>query len=162
MGFTVLQTRRASDAGWIEKGAQCSDVSGVRQEKINSIRDPMRPLLPRCGYPQKLWITVWMTEVRRLHKGFKNVTHSNWSFFSHPILSCGINGLHARFQTLGVNRSSRLGRLENSSRVCITSSRDTAQRPAVSEKFVRQFTNLRVLSHLLVKSNRAVRASHGS
>jgi hypothetical protein len=40
------------------------------------------------GYPQKLWISVWMTHIRQKRKAYKGAPQSHWSFFSQPISSC--------------------------------------------------------------------------
>jgi hypothetical protein len=69
-----------------QKGAQFSGVGPWLQDRN---KPPRRSLAiareSDLGYPQKLWISVWMTGHLKLAKGFSNVTSSNWLFFSQPI-----------------------------------------------------------------------------
>jgi hypothetical protein len=72
------------------------------------------------GYPQSLWISVWMTHVRQRRQPCRNVTLSNCSLFHQGISSCFINGLRSPADIFHVMSSSTWGCADNSSRVCIT------------------------------------------
>ena len=72
------------------------------------------------GYPQSLWISVWMTEHRRTLKPCRNVTLSNCSIFHQGISPCAIKGLRDPADISHLILSSTWGAHDNGSRVCIT------------------------------------------
>src|SRR4026209_1441874 len=95
-----------------------------------------------CGYPQKVWISVWMTQVLATVHRYKIVTSSNWSLFHQSFLTCALNYLRAAAEVSPVKRSSTHGFVARRAIVCITPARNRCARTAAAEKFVRPFTNL--------------------
>src|SRR5690606_7507451 len=101
-----------------EKVAQCSHAAACSQGGCGRTAAAIRRRrnLP-TGYPQNLWISVWMSGAQRVRKRARNVTCSHWSFFDHCIYLFILNDLQAASDTSHLLWSSRCGRYENSSRV---------------------------------------------
>jgi hypothetical protein len=72
------------------------------------------------GYPQSLWISVWMTDRHSGLEPCRNVTLSNCSLFHQGISPCAINELRSPADISHVILSSTWGADDNGSRVCIT------------------------------------------
>jgi hypothetical protein len=118
-------------SGW-KKGAKCSHAGRGSQGNppgITQARRPRRRLPPRGrtasqgldgGYPQSLWISVWMTDRVAARNAGRNMGLSNCSIFSQAISSCAINGLQTPPDISHVILSSTWGRYDIASRVCIT------------------------------------------
>jgi hypothetical protein len=87
------------------------------------------------GYPQSLWISVWMTQVRKPRQACRNMTLSNCSLFRQGISSCFLNGLRMPADIFHVILSSTWGCADNRSRVCITLRR-TPLRERFSKKIL--------------------------
>lgn len=102
------------------------------------------------GYPQSLWISVWMTDVRRRRQACRNMTLSNCSLFHQGISPCFINGLRTPADIFHVILSSTWGGADNGSRVCIT-----PRRAPLRERFSKKI--LWPSSHRGVTARGAVR-----
>ena len=71
-----------------QKAAQFSGASPGLQDRNKLLRcAPFTLPDSDRGYPQKLWISVWMTGLRKPTEGFNYVTSSSWLFFSQGVFT---------------------------------------------------------------------------
>ena len=128
-------------------GAQCSGAIMGRQAKIisNRLSINVRPhqLKPRGGYPQNLWITLWMRLCGGLADRCAFAELSNWSNFRHPIFTLWIRCLRAPPQASRAKASSTLDSRQAVPAVCIT-------QPAYSVESVITSPFLRITSRTCI------------
>jgi hypothetical protein len=97
-----------------------SNTNGDPEREFNSRLESRRAT--HHGYPQKLWISLWMTGAEGQLQTLEIPLLSNWSIFSHVILYFTNKWLDARLGRLLLLSPSTCGSMAQSSQVCITSS----------------------------------------
>jgi hypothetical protein len=68
-----------------KKARSVAAVARSGKKKSDSSVDRFGFRQSSYGYPQNLWISLWMTEARRIGQRYKSMTRSKWSKFHHVI-----------------------------------------------------------------------------